>query len=234
MHVQEVLQALSSLGSRAVRESQERFGIRSGHAHGITTPQLKMLARRLGRSHQLAGELWATGILEARILAALIEEPEKLSAGQMDRWARAFDNWGVCDACCCYVFRKTPFARAKAVEWAGKKSAFVKRAGFALMAYLAVHDKKSADAAFAEWLPLIERESDDDRPYVRKAVNWALRQIGKRNGRLNRSAIRTAETIRKRGTRSARWIAADALRELRSAPVQARLGLDRYSQRRRS
>ncbi len=151
MRVQEVLKALESLG---------------------TAPQLKALAGRLGHSHELAVELWETGAPGARILAALVEEPTKVSRTQMDRWARAFDNWGVCDAWCCYVFRKTPFARDKAVEWSGKSSEFVKRAGFALMAYLTVHDKKSDDEAFAEWLSIIERESDDDRPYVRKAVNW--------------------------------------------------------------
>ncbi len=206
MRLQEVLKTLESLS---------------------TAPQLKALAGRLGHSHELAAELWEIDAPGARILAALVEEPAKVSRTQMDRWARAFDNWGVCDACCCYVFRKTPFARIKAVEWSGKSSEFVKRAGFALMAYLAVHDKKSDDEAFAEWLPIIERESDDDRPYVRKAVNWALRQIGKRNARLNESAIRTAEAIRERGTRSARWIAADALRELRGEKVQKRLGLQR-------
>src|SRR5262249_2543724 len=150
------------------RKGMERFGIRTDKAHGISTPQLKALAQQLGRDHTLAAELWQTGILEARLLAALIEEPAKVTRGQMDRWAKAFDNWAVCDGCCCYVFRKTPFARAKAVAWAGRKAEFVKRAGFALMAYLAVHDKESDDEAFAEWLPILERESDDDRPYVRK------------------------------------------------------------------
>jgi 3-methyladenine DNA glycosylase AlkD len=225
MRVKEVLIALESLGSEAVRQSQERFGIKTDKTHGITAPQLKALARRIGNSHELAAELWETGVLEARILAALIEEPAKVTRTQMDRWARAFDNWGVCDACCCYVFRKTPFARDKVVEWSGKNGEFVKRAGFALMAYLAIHDKMSGDDAFAEWLPIIKRESDDDRPYVRKAVNWALRQIGKRNSRLNQLAIHTALEIRERGTRSARWIASDALRELQSANVRTRLGL---------
>jgi 3-methyladenine DNA glycosylase AlkD len=226
MREDEVLKALESLGCEAVRASQERFGIRTDRAYGITTPQLKALARRLGRSHELAANLWNNGALELRILAALIEEPAKVSRAQMDRWARAFDHWGVCDACCCYVFRKTPFARAKAVDWSGKNNEFVKRAGFALMAYLAVHDKESSDEAFAEWLPIIERQADDDRPYVRKAVNWALRQIGKRNARLNRLAIRSAQAIRERGTKSARWIASDALRELQSAAVRRRLGFD--------
>jgi 3-methyladenine DNA glycosylase AlkD len=227
MRLQQLMTVLESLGSEAVRQSQAQFGIRTDRdrAHGITTPQLKALARRLGRSHELAAELWNSGVLEARILAALVEDPAKVTRAQMDRWARAFDNWGVCDACCCYVFRKTPFARAKAIQWSSHKDEFVKRAGFALMAYLAVHDKKSGDHAFAEWLPIIERESDDDRPFVRKAVNWALRQIGKRSARLNALAIARAEAIKLRGTRSARWIASDALRELRGPNVRSRLGL---------
>jgi 3-methyladenine DNA glycosylase AlkD len=138
----------------------------------------------------------------------------------MDRWTRDFDSWAVCDACCCYVFCRTPFAWDKAVVWSAKKGAYVKRAGFALMAYLAVHDKRADDAAFAGLLPVIEREADDDRPYVRKAVNWALRQIGKRNAKLHALAVTTAERIRKRNTPGARWIAADALRELQSEKVR--------------
>jgi 3-methyladenine DNA glycosylase AlkD len=141
----------------------------------------------------------------------------------MDRWARDLDSWGICDCCCCYLFRKSPFAWPKAVAWAAKKPEFVKRAGFALMAYLAVHDKAADDASFLKLLPIIERESDDDRPFVRKAVNWALRQIGKRNLRLHAEAVAAGERIRARGTRSARWIAADALRELRKEKVLARL-----------
>src|SRR6516225_7305174 len=200
----------------------KRFGINVDNARGVTTPALKVLARKIGRDHQLALQLWDSGIFEARAVAALIDEPDKVTRPQMDRWTRAFDSWAICDGCCCYLFRKTPFAWAKAVEWSAKKPEFVKRAGFSLMAYLAVHDKKADDARFAELLPAIERASDDDRPFVKKAVNWALRQIGKRDLWLNALAIRTAEAIRARGTRSARWIAADALRELRSEAVQTR------------
>ncbi len=141
----------------------------------------------------------------------------------MDRWAGAFDSWGICDACCCYLFRLTSFAWAKAVEWSKHPKEFVKRAGFSLMAYLAVHDKEAQNQAFQKLLPIIEREASDDRLYVRKAVNWALRQIGKRNSRLNRIAIQSAKRIRAQGTSSARWIASDALRELESDAVQRRL-----------
>jgi 3-methyladenine DNA glycosylase AlkD len=225
MEADRILQTLDALASDAVRESLKRFAIPIAGARGIKTPDLHALARKIGRDHQLAAALWETGIFEARALAALVDEPEKVTRSQMDRWARAFDSWAICDCCCCYLFRKTPFARAKALEWAAKKPEFVKRAGFALMAYLALHDKAWADAVFVEFLSFVEDAADDDRPFVRKAVNWALRQIGKRNRHLHPLAIQTAEAIRTRGTRSARWIAADALRELRSAAVQARLRL---------
>jgi len=201
----------------------QRFGINVDNARGVSTPALKALARKIGRDHQLALQLWDSGIFEARAVAALIADPNQVTRALMDRWTRAFDSWAICDGCCSYLFRKTPFAWAKAVEWSAKKPEFVKRSGFSLMAYLAVHDKKADDAAFEKLLPIIEGAADDDRQFVKKAVNWALRQIGKRNVQLNRRAIRTAENIRARGTRSARWIAADALRELRGEKVQARL-----------
>jgi 3-methyladenine DNA glycosylase AlkD len=223
MQVEEVLRTLKALASGTVRDSMKRFGINVENAQGINAPTLKALARQIGKDHQLAQELWAAGTFEARALAALIGEPAKVTRSQMERWARALDSWALCDCCCCYLFRRTPFAWAKAVEWTHKPGEFHKRAGFALMAYLAIHDKKAADQAFADLLPILEREADDDRPFVRKAVNWALRQIGKRNARLNALAILTGEVIRKRNTPSARWIASDALRELRNPKVQARL-----------
>jgi 3-methyladenine DNA glycosylase AlkD len=219
---EEVLKMLKRKSSSRVHDSMKRFGIVVDHAAGISTPVLKALARTIRRDHRLAAQLWETGVFEARIIAALIDEPHKVTRRQMDRWAGAFDSWGICDGCCCYLFRVTPFAWTKAVEWAGKKPEYVKRAGFALMAYLAVHDKEAEDEAFAAFLPIIERESGDNRLYVRKAVNWALRQIGKRNLRLHRLAVQTARRIQARNTPSARWIAADALRELRNEKVRAR------------
>jgi 3-methyladenine DNA glycosylase AlkD len=201
----EVLQSLKSLGSPKARESMARFGIAVDNAHGITTPVLKAFARKLPRDHRLAAELWKSGIFEARAIAAMIDEPEKVTAAQMDRWARVFNSWAICDACCCYLFRRTSCAWEKAVEWSAATAEYHKRAGFALMAYLAVHDKQAVNERFIELLPVIERESDDDRPFVRKAVNWALRQIGKRNSHLNTAAIEAGERIRARGTRSARW-----------------------------
>jgi 3-methyladenine DNA glycosylase AlkD len=199
------------------------FGITSKQVVGISTPVLKSLARKIGRDHQLAAQLWATGIFEARAIAAMIDEPDKVSEIQMDRWSADFDSWAICDACCCYLFRLTPFAWAKAVEWSKHRKEFVKRAGFAMMAYLAVHDKEAKDSAFEKLLPIIEREAVDDRLYVRKAVNWALRQIGKRNRRLNRLAIESGKRIQAQKSSGARWIASDALRELLSDAVQERL-----------
>jgi 3-methyladenine DNA glycosylase AlkD len=223
MRSEQVLQAIESLASGKVRESMARFGIQVDNARGVSTPALQALVHKIGHDHELAARLWDSGIFEARVIAAMIDEPDKVTRTQMDRWASDFNSWGICDCCCCYLFRKTPFAWTKSVEWPAKKPEFVKRAGFALMAYLAVHDRAADDAHFLKLLPIIVRESDDDRPFVRKAVNWALRQIGKRNLQLHAEAVATAERIRARGTRSARWIAADALRELRNDKVLARL-----------
>jgi 3-methyladenine DNA glycosylase AlkD len=168
-------------------------------------------------------KLWKSGSLEARALAALIDEPAKVTEAQMERWVRDFDNWAVCDTCCGYLFDKTPFAWKKAVQWSRRDEEFVKRAGYALMAWLAVHDKKAADAPFIKLLPHIKRGALDERNFVKKAVNWALRQIGKRNMALNKRAIQTAKEIRSIDTSAARWIASDALRELTRKAAQGRL-----------
>jgi 3-methyladenine DNA glycosylase AlkD len=202
-----------------------RYGIRPKKAYGLTAPQIRALAREIGKNHELAQELWATGVREARHIAAMIEQPERVTPAQMERWTRGFDSWDAVDGCCCHLFVYTPHAWDKAVAWSRRKEEYVKRAGFALMAFLAVHDKQAPDSKFVRMLPLIQRGSRDPRPMVKKAVNWALRQIGKRNLRLNRLAIETGEKIRKIDSPEARWIAADALRELRSAAVQKRLRL---------
>jgi len=204
-------------------EGMGRFGIPTLNLLGISVPVLRRLAREVGRDHDLAGKLWESGIHEAQILAPMVDEPARVTEGQMGRWARAMDSWAVCDGCCLNLFAETPFAHRKAYEWSKHKEEFVKRAGFALMAVLAVHDKEAPDARFRKFLPAIKRESADERNFVKKAVNWALRQIGKRNPRLNRAAIRTSREIRQIDSSSARWIAADALRELTSQAVQARL-----------
>jgi 3-methyladenine DNA glycosylase AlkD len=212
----------------------QRFGIDVSNATGISTPDLKRMARAIGRDHELAAELWASGVFEARALAALIEEPARVTQRQMDRWTSEFNSWAICDACCCYVYRLTPYAWRKAMTWAGRKAEFVKRAGFALMAYLAIHDRAASDTDFEKVLPIIEREAGDNRKFVKKAVNWALRQIGKRNLLLNGQAVATAERIRTSGTIAGRWIASDALRELLSPAVQDRLRRTTIDRKRRA
>ena len=218
-----VLQELKSLADPRVRAKMQYFGVRVPKAHGISAPVLHALAKQIGKNHALALELWATGIHEERILATLIGECGKVTVAEMERWARDFDSWDVVDAACCYLYACAKPAWSKTAVWSRRREEFVKRAAFSLMAYLSYKDKAAADARFARFLRVIEREAYDERNFVRKAVNWALRNIGKRNLRPNREAIRTAERIRRQGSRSARWIAADALRELKSSAMQARL-----------
>jgi len=223
LDISEALSRLKELGDPAAVEGMKRFGIAGREMLGVSVPNLRRLAKEAGRSHGLALKLWDTGIHDARILAALVDEPELVTAGQMERWVREFDSWDVCDGCCGNLFDKTPFAYAKALEWSKAGPEFVKRAGFSLMAELAVHDKSAEDAKFIRFLPAIREGSEDERNFVKKAVNWALRQIGKRNARLNKKAIALAEEIRQLDSKSARWVAADALRELKSPPVKKRL-----------
>jgi 3-methyladenine DNA glycosylase AlkD len=196
-------------------EGQRHYGITpQGEHFGIRAPVLRNIARQHRREHALALELWATAVHEARIIATLIDDPRQVTRRQMERWIRDCDNWAVTDACCCVLFDRTPFAIEKARQWTTRKAEYVKRAGFVLMAGLAVHRKELPDAEFLEFLPVIRREAADERNFVRKAINWALRQIGKRNSRLRRAAMAAAKDIRKLDSRAARWIAADALREL--------------------
>jgi 3-methyladenine DNA glycosylase AlkD len=221
-----ILEHLRSLANPENVAGMARFGINPEKTYGISIPELRRIARQVGKDHELAQDLWDSGIHEARILACFIDEPAKVTEAQMDRWAADFDSWDVCDQCCGNLFDRTPFAYQKALEWSEYEQEFVKRAAFALMAYLAVHDKKAPDSPFEAFLPIIVRESSDDRNYVKKAVNWALRQIGKRSRYLNERAIEIAEEIKRTDSRAARWIASDALRELTSDKVQAKI-LDR-------
>jgi 3-methyladenine DNA glycosylase AlkD len=219
----EALHRLELLGDPKAVAGMARYGIRSAKAWGVSAPKLHKLAKEIGKDHVLATRLWRSGVLEARCLAALIGEPAKVTPRQMESWAKDFDSWAVCDTACGCLFDKTPYAWDKAVEWTSRPQEYVKRAGFVLMAALAVHDKKAPDERFKAFLPLLVTHATDERNFVKKAVNWALRQIGKRTKRLNRLAIRTAGQIRKIDSQSARWIAADALRELTGEKVQARL-----------
>jgi 3-methyladenine DNA glycosylase AlkD len=220
----DVIEELRAMADPSQLAGMARFGIATeGTLGGISLPTLRAMAKRLGKDHRLAADLWASGIHEARVLAALVDDPALVTEGQMEAWAADFDSWDVVDGACSSLFDKTPFAWTKAVEWSSREEEFVKRAGFAMMAALSVHEKKAPDSAFVALLLVIEREAGDPRNFVRKAVNWALRQIGKRNVALNAAAIEAAERIHRDGPRPAKWVASDALRELRSEPVQRRL-----------
>jgi 3-methyladenine DNA glycosylase AlkD len=201
-----------------------RFGIRGSNVLGGTSlPELRRMAKAAGTDHRLALALWRSGVHEARLLAAMLDDPALVTERQIESWAKDFDAWDIVDGTCASLFDRTPFAWDKAFAWSERDEEFVKRAGFVLMATLAVHDKDAPDEAFLGFLPVIAREAADRRNFVRKAVNWALRQVGKRNLALNAAAVRTAEGILADGPRSARWVASDALRELRSDAVQERI-----------
>jgi 3-methyladenine DNA glycosylase AlkD len=223
MKYEEILKELKSLSNSKAVEGMARFGINPKNTYGVSIPNLRTIAKKAGKSHVLAQRLWGSGIHEARILAGMVDEPALVSEEQVDQWVEEFDSWDVCDQVCMNLFDKTPFAYKKAAEWSKRKEEFVKRAGFALMACLAVHDKNSSDSNFLKFFPLIRKYSTDERNFVRKAVNWALRQVGKRNKNLNRAAVETAKGIQKLNSKSAKWIAADALRELSGAAVRKRL-----------
>ena len=223
MQIEQVLDQLKSQANAEAVAGMARFGISDRNTYGIAIPTLRKMAKSIGQSHALAQELWASGIHEARILASMIDRPQEVSPDQMEQWVQDFDSWDVCDQCCSNLFDRTSFAYTKAIEWSTRPEEFVKRAGFALMAALAVHDKKAPDDKLAQFLPIIKREANDERNFVKKAVNWALRQIGKRNANLNRLAIATAREIQTIDAKAARWIAADALRELTGDQVQQRL-----------
>ena len=219
----QVIAELRRLGEKRNVEGMARFGIVAKDVCGVSKPRLDLLARRIGRNHTLALELWDSGVHDARILAGLIDDPKLVTAAQMNRWVRDFDNWDVCDGTCCHLFAFATPAWECAIAWTKRTPEFEKRAGFALLAYLACRGKSAKDSSYVRVVPILLREASDDRNFVRKAVNWALRNIGKRNLKLNHAAIRAAERMRKIDSRSARWIAADALRELKSEAVQSRL-----------
>jgi len=223
LEVKLVIDRLRSLGDPKAVEGMTRFGIQSSNSFGVSVPQLRTLASEVGRDHMLAMKLWETGLHDARLLATMVDDPRKVTLEQMDKWVRDFDSWDVVDGSCGNLFDKTPFAVAKAKQWCKREEKFVKRAGFVMMAELAVHDKEAKDKVFLDFLPLIVGGASDERNFVKKAVNWALRQIGKRNMKLNKAAVSTARRIRKIDSGAAKWVAADALRELKSPQVLKRL-----------
>jgi len=223
MQASEIIQKIKSLANPANMEGMARYGINVANAYGVSVYTLREIGREIGKDHELALQLWASGIHEARLLACLIDRPDMITEEQLESWVKDFDSWDVCDVCCGHLFDRAAVAYRKAQEWSEREEEFVKRAGFALMAALSVHDKKASDEDFAGFLPMIKKHATDDRNYVKKAVNWALRQIGKRNWNLNELAIKTAEEIKQLDSRSARWIASDAIRELTGEKVQKKL-----------
>ena len=199
-----------------------KFGMSVEGRLGVSVPELRKLAKEVGRDHRLAQSLWKTGIAEARIVAAFVDDPATVTSAQMDRWVKDFDSWDVCDQACLSLFDKSPLAWQKIPRWAGREQEFVKRAAFALIAGLAWHDKQAADQRFTDLFPILMKGADDDRNYVKKAVSWAIRNIGKRNPKLNRAAVKLAKDIQRMDSKASRWVAADAMRELQSDVVRRR------------
>jgi 3-methyladenine DNA glycosylase AlkD len=219
----EIIKKLKSLSNPKAVEGMARYGINPNNTFGVSIPNQRQMAKGIGKNHDLAQKLWKSGIHEARILASMIDEAKLVTGAQMEDWVRDFDSWDVCDQCCSNLFEDTGLAYEKAVEWSSRSEEFVKRAGFVLMARLAFSDKKASDDKLEVFFPIIQREASDERNYVKKAVNWALRQMGKRNKNLNNKSIKVAKAIQSMDSKSARWIASDAIRELASTAVQKRL-----------
>ena len=221
--VQSALKWLKSHSSPAVREGMARYAIPSDKALGVSMKDMKALGKQLGRNHELAAALWATGVYEARMVCSFVDDPAQVTSAQMDRWCRDFDNWAICDTICFNLFDRTPHAWTKVAQWSHKRNEFEKRTAFALLWSLSMHDKRAGDAQFARGLVLIERAAGDERNFVKKAVNMALRAIGKRNRALNVAAVAVARRLADSEGATARWIGRDALRELTSPAVTGRL-----------
>lgn len=218
-----ILAELQSLADPHAAKGMSKYGIQGAKVYGISIPVLRKIARECKHNHGLALELWQSGVHEARILASMVDDPALVTESQMDDWVSEFDSWDLCDQCCMNLFDKTPFAYQKALEWGSRDREFEKRAGFALMACLAVHDKQAQDTAFDPFFGKILSEAKDERNYVRKAVNWALRQIGKRNITLHRQALAIADQLSASQDRTERWVGSDAMRELTNERTIKRL-----------
>jgi len=221
--VKDVLDKLQNKAQPEHLEGMAKFGMTVEQRLGVSVPDMRELAKDIGKDHKLALDLWRTGIAEARIVAAMVGEPAKLTEKQMEDWVKGINSWDVCDQVCMNLFEKNHLAWKKIVDWSERDEEFVKRTAFSLIACLARHDKKASDEKFIELLPVIIRGATDERNFVKKAVNWALRNIGKRNLNLNEAAINTAKEIKNLDSKAARWIAADAIRELESDAIQSRL-----------
>ena len=223
MKYENILKKLKSMSNPEAVKGMARYGINPKNNLGVSISKLRPIAKEIGKDHDLALKLWSSGIHDARLLACFIEDPVKITGEQMDSWSKDFDSWDVCDQACTSLFDLTPLAWKKVFEWAKRDEEFVKRAAFSIIAGLAVHDKKAGDKEFEQFSPLIKEHSVDERNYVKKAVNWALRNVGKRNLALNKQMIKLSKEIQKIDSKSARWIANDAIRELSSEKVQNRL-----------
>lgn len=223
MNYEKIIQELKSSANPKNVAGMARFGISSKNTLGVPVPKLRNLAKKIGKNHKLAERLWNSKIHEARILASMIDDPKLVTEKQMNKWAGDFDSWDVCDQACSNLFVFTKFAYKKCFEFSKRKEEFVRRTGFALMAYCAVKRKDIKDNDLIKFFPVIKKYSTDERNFVRKAVNWALRQIGKRNIKLNKEAIKAAKEIQKINSKTAKWIAYDAIKELESVAVQQRL-----------
>lgn len=215
MKAKDIIKELRSHKDQKNIDGMKRFGISGGEMIGWpSVPAMRKWGKQLGPDHELALELWNSNIHEARIIAAYAEDPNTLTEKQMDSWVNDFDSWDICDLVCSGLFDKTPYLEKKIWEWTESEKEFVRRAGFVLIAAKSVHDKQAKDSEFIKYFPLIKKYSTDERNFVRKAVNWALRQIGKRNKALNKQAIRIAKELSSSDNKTARWIGKDALREL--------------------
>jgi 3-methyladenine DNA glycosylase AlkD len=220
--VREILRWIERRGSKRNVEGMARYAIVANKVYGVSMTALKQLAKRLGRDHALAAALWDTGVYEARMLTAFVDDPALVTPAQMDRWARDFDNWAICDGVCFHLFDRTPYAWRKVSAWSARRGEFQRRAAFALVAAMAVHDKKAGDAPFMKALQLIEKAAGDERNFVKKGVSWALRTTGRRNRELNAKAVAVARRLVESPHPAARWVGRDALRELTTRPFPPR------------
>ena len=231
MLVGEVLSRLRQLQNPAAVQALQKQGVTPRAALGVSDQDLRKLAAEIGVDRLIAQQLWASGIHDARVLASMVDDPARVTPKQMERWVRDFDSWALCDACCVNLFDKTPFAYAKAVAWSARKEEYVKRAAFSLVAALAQTDAKAADSEFLRFIPIIKREAPDERPFVRKSIAWALKEVGKRNKSLKKIALETAKELDKLEAKSAHWIATDAIKELSAAPKASKSAAPKAAKR---
>jgi 3-methyladenine DNA glycosylase AlkD len=221
--VKDVLDKLRSKAQPEQLKGMAKYGMTVEQRLGVSVPDMRKLAKEIGKDHKLALDLWRTGVAEARIVAGMVGDSAKLTEEQMEEWVKGINSWDICDQVCDNLFEKNQLAWKKIIDWSEREEEFVKRTAFSLIACLAWHDKKASDEEFIELLPVIIREATDERNFVKKAVNWALRNIGKRNLKLNEAAINTAKEIQRLDSKAAHWIAADAIRELESDAIQSKL-----------